>query len=383
MLKKKLHIIPIGVAMFSMFFGAGNVIFPLLIGAQAGDHAFFAILGFLIMGVGIPFCGLFAIILFNGDYRPFFSRIGAWPGFFTALVLLIALGPTVAMPRIIALSHSTLNLTSVPLTEFNLVACVALFFLTLKEKHVINILGYVLSPLLIIALLILITVGLIAPPEIAHTTQSSGALFMSGLDNGYNTMDLLAAFFFASMVYRLLKIRTEQKGYHDEKHLISTTFQASLIGAGLLAIVYIGFGTIAALHSQALQHVPMNQLIFATAQAVLGPYASLAASSVFALACLTTAMTLGVIVTQFIQLRVLRGRVPYWACLIFTYTATFFFANFGFDTLVKASNPVLSAIYPALIVLTLCNIAHKLWGFKWVKLPTFLTLAISILMAVI
>src|SRR5688572_6620310 len=98
-----------GLAMFSMFFGAGNVVFPLAIGQYAQDKNIFAIIGLLITAVGVPFLGLISMTLFDGDYRRFFARMGKIPGFLSALVIMGLIGPFGALPRCIALSYSTVS----------------------------------------------------------------------------------------------------------------------------------------------------------------------------------------------------------------------------------------------------------------------------------
>src|ERR1700730_16757905 len=96
-----------GLAMFSMFFGAGNIVFPLALGQIAQDKNFYAILGMLITAVGVPFLGLIAMTLFDGDYKRFFGRIGKVPGFIVAACIMGLIGPFGAIPRCIALSYST------------------------------------------------------------------------------------------------------------------------------------------------------------------------------------------------------------------------------------------------------------------------------------
>src|SRR5665647_1655937 len=98
----KSPIIATGLAMFSMFFGAGNVVFPLALGQIAQDKNFFAILGMLVTAVGVPFAGLIAMTLFNGDYRKFFARMGAVPGFIVVAIIMGLIGPFGAIPRCIA-----------------------------------------------------------------------------------------------------------------------------------------------------------------------------------------------------------------------------------------------------------------------------------------
>ena len=94
----KTNIIAIGFAMFSMFFGAGNVVFPLALGQYAQDHNFYAILGLLITAVGVPFAGLMAMTLYNGDYKKFFERIGPLPGFAVAAIIMGLIRPSVRFP---------------------------------------------------------------------------------------------------------------------------------------------------------------------------------------------------------------------------------------------------------------------------------------------
>ena len=106
-MRQTLRIIPIGLAMFSMFFGAGNVIFPLAVGQYAGDQNLFAMFGMIVTAVLMPFAGVLAMILYEGDYRSFFERLGKVPGFALALLIIALLGPLGSTPRCIAVSYST------------------------------------------------------------------------------------------------------------------------------------------------------------------------------------------------------------------------------------------------------------------------------------
>src|ERR1700722_13643393 len=99
----------IGLAMFSMFFGAGNVIFPLAVGQYAGDKNFYAMSGLILTAAIMPIIGVIAMILFDGNYRQFFGRLGKVPGFLLALIIISLLGPLGSTPRCIALSYTTLK----------------------------------------------------------------------------------------------------------------------------------------------------------------------------------------------------------------------------------------------------------------------------------
>src|ERR1700727_336927 len=105
----KSEAISIGIAMFSMFFGAGNIIYPLAVGQYAGDKNLFAMLGLILTAAVMPIAGVIAMILFDGNYRQFFGRLGRIPGFLLALIIISLLGPLGSAPRCIALSYSTIK----------------------------------------------------------------------------------------------------------------------------------------------------------------------------------------------------------------------------------------------------------------------------------
>src|SRR5262245_48888774 len=108
-MERKSSVWSTGLAMFSMFFGAGNIVFPLALGQFTQDKTFFGISGLLLTAVLVPLMGLIAMLLFEGDYRTFFQRIGKLPGFFLAVLILGLIGPFGAVPRCITMSFSTLS----------------------------------------------------------------------------------------------------------------------------------------------------------------------------------------------------------------------------------------------------------------------------------
>src|ERR1700729_2091169 len=105
----KSEALAIGLAMFSMFFGAGNIIYPLAVGQYAGDKNLFAMMGLILTAAVMPIAGVIAMILFDGDYRKFFGRLGRIPGFLLALTTISLLGPLGSSPRCIALAYTTLK----------------------------------------------------------------------------------------------------------------------------------------------------------------------------------------------------------------------------------------------------------------------------------
>lgn len=145
---KTLDLCATGMAIFAMFFGAGNIIFPLALGQQTLEQTPFAILGLLLTAVLVPFSGLLAMFLYQGKIQPFFGRLGPKAGLALAFFIIALLGPLGSTPRCIALSFSTLNLAypGIQSLLFNAVACICLFLMAYKKQHLLSILGYILTP---------------------------------------------------------------------------------------------------------------------------------------------------------------------------------------------------------------------------------------------
>lgn len=376
--KSRTSFMPVGLAIFSMFFGAGNSIFPLLVGTQAGSRNGFAIAGLSISGILIPMLGLFAMILYNGDYKSFFYRLGRAPGFFLISLIMIVIGPFAGIPRCITLSFATLkpHLGTTSLIVFSACTCTLVFFKTLKKGKLIDILGKVLTPLLLTFLSIIILKGIFGPKDMAVNTSTAPFLFLQGLTTGYQMMDLLAAFFFATTVLTCLKEK-EEYASKDLSHS-PMLYKAIFLAAALLGLVYCGFSYVGAFHSNAFQHLSKDTLLAAVGMKVLGSQIGIVMGIAFALACLTTIITLVSVFSDFIYKEFFKEKIPYVACIMMTLLTAFFFSNLGFDGICTMVGPLVNICYPALIALTVLNLLHKLYGVKMVKLPVFLIFAGSL-----
>jgi LIVCS family branched-chain amino acid:cation transporter len=378
---QKSHTITTGLAMFSMFFGAGNVVFPLALGQYAQDHNLYAILGLLITAVGVPFAGLIAMTLFNGDYKKFFDRIGPIPGFIVAAVIMGLIGSFGAIPRCIALSYSTAKLyfPSLSLQWFSIISCLIIFAFTIKKNSILDVLGYVLTPILLLSLSVIIIKGILNSPAAPQADHSKLMIFWDGIKEGYQTMDLLGAFFFSSVVLACLRKEVDPSDQKNYRAVIFTTLKASCIGAFLLSIIYVGFSFVAAFQSESLVGIAKDELAGRVAINVLGPYAGIIACLAVALACLTTAIALAAVFAEFIHKDVTRNRVSYGASLVITLVISYFVSTLNFTGIANFLFPILQICYPALIVLTIVNILYKLHHFKPVKVPVLITFVLSLI----
>lgn len=358
---KKIDCFAFGLAIFAMFFGAGNIIFPLVIGQGALDKTPWELLGFLFTAVAIPFIGLLAMFRYKGKITLFFSRLGKIPGLIVACLVISLLGPFGAAPRCIALMHSTLSLSfpALPQVFFSIGICALIFLFSFRENRLIKVLGYILSPLMVALLIFIIIKGFLLAPEVGLNSinQSNAFHFWNGLTAGYNTMDLLAAFFFAPIVISSLGDTGKVQ------NLNRFILLASLIGAFLLALVYTGFSYLAYFYAPHLSGVASDQFLGAIAIQILGPRAGVFIGLLVAFACLTTAIALIAAFTSFIEKEIMKEKVGYVPILIVSLLITCGVATLEFQGIARLLSPVLQVFYPALILLSFYNLMKPSLNF--------------------
>ncbi len=369
-----------GFAVFAMFFGAGNSVFPLEIGRDTGIYNIYAIAGLLLTAVIMPFIGLISMIFFDGDYKAFFYRIGKIPGFIVIVTVLFIIGPFSAMPRCITLSHAALKLyfPGLSLFVFSLISALLIFVLTVRESKLLDILGYYLSPILIVSLAVVIIKTLLSGSTAGLGRLDITNLFAYGFIEGYKTMDLFAAIFFASVVLGILRKTLVIKTSKDTHSLELKTFRVSCVAAVLLGAAYIGMSYAAAFQGNVLLGVPAEELLVTIAYNVMGSAFGVFASAIVALACLTTAITLAVLFAEFMRSELFNNKINYLTSLVITLIVTTYYANLGFGKIVEYAGPFLEIAYPSIIVLALVNIAYKAFNFKYVMIPVYLTFVLSL-----
>lgn len=357
-------VIPTGLALFAMFFGAGNMIFPLKIGSIAGQHVWIGLLAFLITGVGVPFLGLFAASLYDGDYWNFFNRLGKVLSFIVVTFLIMIIGPLFAAPRTETVAFGSLAPMLPSLFQdayvFNFIYFALVALVVARQSRVVDIIGWLLSPIKILTFTILIISALWLASPLMTVETSAAEIFSMSLITGYGTMDLLASLFFCTVAYRNIVAKCAEAGMYSQKNVIKMTLMSCIIGAVLICIVYIGFIFAAATHAENLQNVPTGELLNALSFSMWGPYGALFIGICVAVSCLTTASALTEVTTEYIHETVLRRRVPRSVCLSVILVVMYCIAIIGFDGIMKIATPVLEILYPLLIVLCIVNIIWKL-----------------------
>jgi LIVCS family branched-chain amino acid:cation transporter len=187
-------------------------------------------------------------------------------------------------------------------------------------------------------------------------------------------MDLLAAFFFSAFVIKHL-----QSHEAGQTNTLPIFFKASLIGAGLLSIIYIALVLLGSVYAPQLATVPPQEMLGFVAQAALGPSAAPIVCIAVILACVTTAIVLTSLFADFFRKEVMKDKVGSSLALLVTLFMTFCVSTLEFSGIAKILSPILEVIYPALIVLTVLSIFHKLWGWTAIRLPIAIAFALKLL----
>jgi len=357
MATKQLSSFTLGLALFAMFFGSGNLIFPLFLGQLAQDQWLTAGLGFGITAVIVPLAGVFAMVIFKGDYSAFFGCLGKKGGLLTIFMLLAVWIPLGSGARCAMLAYSSIlpyTENPIPLWMFSAIYCSLIAFVVYKKSRMLDILGHFLTPVLLFCLGLIVAWGINFESIIPRWTEEAGTLFVRGLTEGYHTMDLIASFFFSASIIEILR-----RASHNESLSLKKTLKASLIGAGLLAVVYAGLICLAAGNTDILQGVPKEQQLVTLAKTVLGSQLGIIASLAIFLACFTTSIALANVFTDFLAEKIFRNESTSGLSLVITQIVTFGMSITGLEGISFVTGPLLEVFYPLLIVLIVFNVGRK------------------------
>lgn len=364
-MKYKWLFLSIGFALFSMFFGSGNLVFPITVGQESGGHYLLASLGILFTGVIVPFLGVLGMMLYKGDINSFFSCLGRRGTFVFSFFALALMGPFGVLARCLTVAHGALLLlipgASLPLTS--LLLCAIIYFLAVNKSKMVATSGKVLTPFLLASIALIAAFGLAqgSTPEALETSNGWQAL-TNGFLQGYQTMDLLAAFFFSQFVINHLREMLPPE--EGESSLLKHFYKSSLVGAGLLSSVYFALVLLGWMYSPVLQQVPPQEMLGVIAIESLGSIAAPCVCLAILFACLTTGIVLASLFADFLCTKVTQNKLGDKQSLLITLGIGFLVSTFDFAGIAKFLGPLLEAIYPALITLTLFNLVYKLF---WVK----------------
>jgi len=347
--KRNKDIIITGFALFAMFFGAGNLIFPPFLGLISGSSWLTGFTGFILADVGLSLLAILAIAKCDGDVGRIFSRAGHKISLVLACSIMICIGPLLAIPRTAA---TTFEMGVQPIfSGFSSIIFSIIFFgvtllLTIRPSKVVDIIGAYLTPALLIALLALIGVGVFSPLGSIEPATIDG-VFSEGIFQGYQTLDALGAVSLSAVIFTTIA----NKGYTKKEEKINITFKAGLIAAAGLFIVYGGLTYLGATVSTMFDsNVSQAGLIVAITEKLLGFPGKVILGIIVTLACLTTAIGLTSATGQYFS-KLSNNKIKYETIVIVVCLFSLVVSNFGVDTIIQFSAPILTVIYPPTIVL--------------------------------
>ena len=354
--------------LFGLFFGAGNLIFPIHLGQLSGANWGMATFGFLVTAVLLP---LLAVLAISASHAKGVYDIGTPLGnkfalFFMVLIHL-TLGPLFATPRTASISFSVGLQPVLPksaakpaLLIFSAIFFILAFIISYEQSTILDSIGRILNPLFLLLLFSVFLLAAISPMGAAKdqsvTTAYQSASFFNGFIEGYNTMDALAGLAFGYTIVSAVR----QLGKTSAKSNAKVTARAGVLATGAIGIIYIGLiwlGATTLNHFKISQEggTVFNQIV----TYYLGDLGHALLATLVTLTCLTTAV--GLIAAFAQDFHRSFNKISYHGWLTIMTIVSFITANFGLDTIISWSTPMLMFLYPIAMVLIILSISGSLF----------------------
>ncbi|MDO5018000.1 MAG: branched-chain amino acid transport system II carrier protein [Lagierella massiliensis] len=355
--KKFKDVIIVGFALFAIFFGAGNLIFPPYLGVLSGSEFKKAMWGFLLMDPVLPILGVIITAKLGGRAEDLGKRVGNKFSKILGTITILTIGPFFAVPRTAATTHEVFVSKQFPGVP-HWVTAIVFFTLTaifvMNESGVIDKIGKYLTPGLIIILGIIIVKCLIDPiGEMAYPKEDS--IFLKGFVEGYQTMDALGA----SMMTGIVVSDLIRRGYKDERERSKLINGVGVVAFVLLALIYGGLTYVGATASNmyTIKNTRVD-ILLGTVEQILGSFGTVLIGIAVSLACLTTAVGLTAICGDFFS-SITENKIKYKPIVLISVVVSGIFSLIGVEGLIKAAGPILTTIYPIIIVLILLGMFER------------------------
>lgn len=368
--------------LFSMFFGAGNLIFPPFSGNLAGTRFFFALIGILLTAVCFPVMGVAAVARTGGldklgdRVHPVFSQL-------FSLLIFLSIGPMIAIPRTATVPFA---LAIQPyIGEFNPTLALFLFtvaffctalWLSLNPTKQVERMGKVLTPILITLILVMFFAVVLGPKSTAPATgRYADHAILSGFVDGYQTLDVAAALVFGIVIIELMR----SYGITDTEEAIRATGRTGLLAGIFLGTIYFMLSFIGSVSSGISQNYPNGaEVLRVMTDQQFGWFGAVLLALIFLLACTTTCVGLITCCSQYFNR--LMPKISYRMFAVIISLFSLFLANRGLDKILAFSLPVLTILYPlCLVLIVLAFLDPVIHSSKIVyRLVTVVTFILSI-----
>ena len=354
----------IGSLLFGLFFGAGNLIFPVQMGQKAGNHIFVATIGFLITGVGLPMLGIIASAISKSESlfdmaRPISSRYAT---IFTCL-LYLTIGPLFAIPRTATVAfevgiHPFISdeYLKVGLIIFSFIFFVFTIYFSLKPGQILDWVGKYLTPIFLILLSILLIATFVSPMGQGSDYPAQGSYaaqpLFTGLLDGYNTMDALASVAFAIIIISNIK----KLGVKDSRSISIETCKSGLVSVAGMTIIYSSLAYMGATSLGSVSRADNGGSILSmVSNHYFGVVGKVLLAAIVGIACVKTAIGLITSCSEMFS-EMFPKSISYKKYAIIFTLFSFIIANFGLSNLIQLSIPVLMFLYPLVITLILLSL---------------------------
>ena len=361
--KKIIDIIICGFALFAIFFGAGNLIFPPYLGVISGNNWGIANIAFLLSDPLLPILGVIVTALLGGQATDLGKRVSKHFSIIIGAISIILIGPLFAVPRTGATTHEIFVQSFVPSAPqwiTSLIFFGLTLYIAIHSHTVIDAIGKYLTPILLFILLLVFIAAVVQPNAGFQTTTSTG-LFSQSFKEGYQTMDALGAALMAGVVISDLT----RRGYTEKKEQHQMMFGVGIVSFILLALVYSSLtyagATVSTVYDSTIQR---PALLIGLIEQLLGSFGKVAMGIAVSFACLTTSV--GLITTCGHYFSTLtNGKLEYKKIVIVSVVISFLLSLLGVDALLQLAVPVLSAIYPMVIALIFLSIFDRYIVYNW------------------
>lgn len=357
--------------LFGMFFGAGNLIFPVHMGQEAGANVWQAVLGFLITGVGLPLLGVAALgISRSSGLFDLSSKAGKPYGYFFTCLLYLTIGPFFAIPRCATTSFTVGLEQLLPKADyqrlylflFTFAFFLAALLFSLFPGKILTWVGKILNPCFLVFLAVLVVVSLVNPLTSVSQVEPVGDYiekpFFAGFLDGYNTMDALASLAFGIIVVQVIR----GLGVKEPGAVASSTVKSGIFSCLFMALIYVAVAVVGTQSRGAFETSDNGGIALAQiANHYLGYIGLIILAATVTLACLKTAV--GLITSCAETFTALFKKGPSYRLWAIIFSAlSFVFSNFGLNNIITYSLPVLMFLYPLAIVLILLALFGKFFG---------------------
>ena len=345
-----------GFALFAMLFGAGNLIFPPMLGYETSSSWIPTMLAFIITGVGFPFLGILSVSIAGNGIKDFANRVSPTFSKIFAIISILAIGPMLAIPRTgatayeITFLHNGMNNT---IYKYIYLICyfgIVILF-SLRASKVIERVGKILTPILLLLLFLIIAKGIFFS-GLSIKPDIYPYAFKKGFLEGYQTMDTIASIAYAGIILKAIKNGRNL----TQKQEFSFLIKAGLVAILSLALIYGGFALVGAKMHSVLVTNDKIELLVKTTSYLLGGYGNLILAICVAGACLTTAIGLVATVGEFFSSIT---SFKYEKIVVFTVIISFLLSILGVENIIRISVPILVFIYPVMISLIILNLFGK------------------------